>query len=68
MSGAFRITVDRDKCGSLGQCEFEAPAVFSINDSGTLEFDATPDVAQREAVEAAVRRCPTGAISIVEET
>ncbi len=69
MSGtAFKITVDWNKCGSLGQCEFEAPDVFTINDKGLLEVNETPDASQREAVEAAVRRCPTGAITLQEMT
>ncbi|MGH1369513.1 MAG: ferredoxin [Maritimibacter sp.] len=67
MSGAFKVIVDWDKCGSLGQCEFEAPEVFQINDAGKLEVADAPAPSQRNAVEEAVRRCPTGAISIIDE-
>ena len=37
------INVDMDKCQHYGQCVFEAPDVFKLNDDDKLEFVATAD-------------------------
>jgi ferredoxin len=63
----FRVVVDRNLCTSLGQCEFAAPNVFTINDEGKLELNERPDESERKAVERAVRSCPTRALSLEEE-
>lgn len=64
----MKIVVDWDLCESHGQCEFAAPDVFSINDAGELDVaDYTPGESERADVEQAVRRCPTRALSIVED-
>ena len=65
----MRIRIDADLCQLHGVCESEAPDVFVVEkgkDTVTV-LDPTPDVAQREAVEAAVEYCPTRAIIIDEE-
>jgi ferredoxin len=63
----MKILVDWDKCESHGQCEFAAPEVFSINDDGELDLlQELPDESERGAVEEAVRRCPTRAITLEE--
>ncbi len=67
MSG-WRITVDRDLCQGHGVCEGEAPEVFAVSKDGVLTvLDDAPDDAHRPAVEAAVKYCPTHALSIVED-
>jgi sterol 14-demethylase len=49
-------------------CESEAPQVFSVSKKGELTvLDPTPPATQRAAVEAAVKYCPTHALSIVDE-
>jgi len=64
----MRIVVDRDLCQGHGVCEGEAPAVFSVSKAGALTvLQATPPEAERQAVEAAVKYCPTHALTIVEE-
>lgn len=60
----MRVSVDPDRCQSHGQCEFVAPAVFTVNDDGDLEYDDAPGETHREPVERAVRRCPAQAIRI----
>jgi sterol 14-demethylase len=63
-----RIVVDRDLCQGHGVCESEAPAVFAVSKKGELTvLDDQPPEAQRAAVDAAVKYCPTHALSIVEE-
>ena len=65
---AWRVVVDRDLCQGHGVCESEAPKVFSVSKAGELTvLDETPDDDQRAAVAAAVKYCPTHALSIVEE-
>ena len=64
----MRIVVDRDLCQGHGVCESEAPAVFSVSKAGALTLlQATPPESGRQAVEAAVKYCPTHALTIVEE-
>ena len=64
----FRVVVDRDLCQGHGVCEGEAPDVFELAKKATTitVLDETPPENQRAAVEAAVRYCPTHALSIEE--
>ncbi len=63
----WRIAVDRDLCQGHGVCEGEAPALFSVSKKGDLTLlDARPPEEARAAAEAAVRFCPTHALSIVD--
>jgi sterol 14-demethylase len=64
----YRVAVDRDLCQGHGVCESEAPEVFSVSKDGVLTVLAErPGDEQRPAVEAAVKYCPTHALSIVED-
>jgi ferredoxin len=63
----LRIVVDWTACVGQGQCEFAAPNVFTINDAGKLELNETPDESERKAVEQAIRRCPTRALSLAKD-
>ena len=64
----WRIVVDRDLCQGHGVCESEAPDVFSVSKDGVLTvLDETPGDDQRKAVVAAVKYCPTHALTIVED-
>ncbi|MBC7303443.1 MAG: ferredoxin [Nocardia sp.] len=63
----MRVEVDLDLCQGHGVCQDEAPAVFTVPKRGPVQIvDATPNAAQRQAVEAAVRYCPTRALSIAD--
>ena len=63
----WRVVVDRDLCQGHGVCESEAPGVFEVSKDAVLTIvDDAPD--DRRAVEAAVKYCPTHALTIVEET
>ena len=65
----WRIVVDRDLCQGHGVCESEADGVFSVSKEGVLTvLDATPIDERRAAVEAAVKYCPSHALTIVEDT
>jgi ferredoxin len=63
----LRIVVDWTACIGQGQCEFAAPNVFTINEEGKLELNETPDESERNAVEQAIRRCPTRALSLAKD-
>jgi len=59
-----KITVDMDKCQHYGQCTFEAPTVFALNDDGKLEYQGEVDDSFADQVEAAADVCPMQAIEI----
>jgi ferredoxin len=62
----IKIEVDMTLCQHYGQCVFEAPQVFKLNDDDKLEYLAEADDSERDNVEAAVDVCPMQAIRIVE--
>ncbi len=60
--------VDRDLCQGHGVCENEAPGVFEVSKAAELTvLQERPPEAERKAVEAAVKYCPTHALTIVED-
>jgi sterol 14-demethylase len=65
---AWRIVVDRDLCQGHGVCESEAPGVFEVSKAGELTvLEERPGDDRRTAAEAAVKYCPTHALTIVED-
>lgn len=62
----IKIRVDMDLCQHYGQCVFEAPKIFKLNDEDRLEYLAEADDSERDNVESAVDVCPMQAIRIVE--
>ena len=65
----MRVRVDRDLCQGHGVCRSEAPEVFEV-DRGREQVvlkDERPPEALRQKVQAAVRFCPTRALSIEEQ-
>ncbi len=62
----IKVHVDMQKCQHYGQCVFEAPNVFKLNEDDKLEYTATADDSERDNVEAAIDICPMQAITIVE--
>lgn len=63
---AIKIKVDMSQCQRYGQCVFEAPQVFRLNDNDDLEYTAEADDSERKNVENALDICPMQAISIVD--
>ncbi|HEY5109892.1 MAG TPA: ferredoxin [Acidimicrobiales bacterium] len=64
----MRIVVDRDLCQGHGVCESEAPGVFEVGkDHQVVVLDSEPPENRRSELEAAVRFCPTHALSIVDD-
>ncbi len=62
---SLKITVDADLCQGHGVCESEAPAVFRVGEDRQVELlDPAPGEDQRTAVKAAVKYCPTHALTL----
>lgn len=62
----LNIHVDMDKCQHYGQCVFDAPNVFRLNDEDKLEYEATADDSERDNIQLAIDICPMQAIKFVE--
>ena len=63
-----RIVVDYDLCEANGVCVMTAPEAFELDDQDKLHLLVErPPAEAIESVETAVRRCPKGALSLVDE-
>jgi ferredoxin len=62
----LKIHVDMEKCQHYGQCVFEAPNVFRLNDDDKLEYEATADDSERDNIQLAIEVCPMQAITLVD--
>jgi ferredoxin len=63
-----RIVVDRDLCESNAVCVRTAPDLFVIDDDDKLRLLVEqPALDQMDKAQAAVRRCPKRALSLVHE-
>ena len=63
----MKVVVDLNLCNVHGLCLETAPEVFDIGDDGVVRvLNETPPEGLRAKVNAAVKGCPTGAISIEE--
>lgn len=60
----MRVTVNLDTCMNMGQCVYEAPTIFTMDESGMLHYTATVDDSLRDEVESAASLCPTQSITI----
>ncbi len=49
-----------------GHCTYEAPGVFVLDDDG-ISTVASPSASSEEQVMAAAHKCPTQAITVVQE-
>ena len=60
------INVDEDLCQGHAMCEVEAPDVFRVPKTGTVEIVGlvTPDTV--ESVRSAIKHCPARALSLKE--
>jgi len=65
---ALRAVVDTSVCAAHGQCVPEAPEVFELDDEGYSTVVVSPIPAElRTSAEQAIRACPVGALSLVED-
>jgi ferredoxin len=63
-----KVVVDFDVCASNAVCMGIVPEVFEVRDDGFLYvLDEHPPETLRDRLREAVRSCPTGAITLVED-
>ena len=64
----MRISVDKEKCFSSGNCVFTVPDVFDQDEEGyVVTLQTTPPTELETRVREAAHTCPAGAISILED-
>jgi ferredoxin len=63
-----KISADYDLCQGHAECTVEAPEVFALADNDRVRIlDASPPATLADKVRAAVRYCPTRALTIEED-
>ncbi len=63
----MKVRIDASKCRGIGMCEMTAPAVFELGEDGLSHtINAEQPETERAAIEEAVAKCPTSALSIEE--
>ncbi|OBI06232.1 ferredoxin [Mycolicibacter nonchromogenicus] len=66
--GSYTVKVDLDLCQGHAMCELEAPDYFQVPKHGKVEIlDSEPPDSDRRQIQAAIRACPTRALSIEEK-
>lgn len=60
---ALEIAIDRDLCIGSGNCVYEAPGVFDLDDDA-IAVVVDPAGAPPDMVVAAARKCPARAITV----
>jgi len=63
----IKVIVDMEKCQHYGQCVYEAPNIFKLNEEDKLEYLASADDSELANIQAAVDICPMQAIQFVKE-
>ena len=59
----LEVEIDRDVCMGSGNCVFEAPGVFELDDDSIAVVVDVGGVAE-ERIVAAARKCPSHAITV----
>ncbi len=59
----LEVEIDRDVCMGSGNCVYEAPGAFDLDDD-SVAMVVDPAGAPEEQVVAAARKCPTHAITV----
>jgi NADPH-dependent 2,4-dienoyl-CoA reductase/sulfur reductase-like enzyme/ferredoxin len=62
--GDLSVVVDLTRCQGYAQCAFAAPSVFRMRYADALQYDPSPDPAERERVLRAAAACPVQAIRV----
>lgn len=63
----IKVIVDMEKCQHYGQCVYEAPNIFTLNEEDKLEYLASADDSELANIQAAVDICPMQAIQFIKE-
>jgi ferredoxin len=63
----MKIVVDYDLCEANAICQRVAPELFRVDDKDVLQvLQPEPPEALRDKLEAAVRRCPRRALTLID--
>jgi ferredoxin len=57
------VEIDRDLCMGSGNCVFEAPGAFDLDDD-SVSFVVDASAVPEDKIIAAARNCPTHAITV----
>jgi ferredoxin len=60
---ALDVEIDSDACIGSGNCVYEAPGVFDLDDH-SISVVVDPTAAPEEKIVAAARKCPARAITV----
>ena len=60
---SLEVSIDRDVCMGSGNCVYEAPGAFDLDDD-SISFVVDVHAAPEEKILDAARKCPTRAISV----
>ncbi|QLY31341.1 ferredoxin [Nocardia huaxiensis] len=64
----MRLEVDLDLCQGHAVCQDEAPDLFDVPKNGQVRILRADPAADLDAARAAVRYCPTRALSLVDDS
>ena len=59
----LEVEIDRDVCMGSGNCMYEAPGAFDLDDD-SISFVVDVTGVPEERIVAAARKCPTHAITV----
>jgi len=59
----LEVEIDREVCMGSGNCVYEAPGVFDLDDD-SVAFVLDPTASPEDKVLAAAQKCPTHAITV----
>jgi ferredoxin len=59
----LEVEIDRDVCMGSGNCVYEAPGAFDLDDD-SISFVVDVTGVPEERIVAAARKCPTHAITV----
>ena len=62
----LHVEIDRDVCMGSGNCVFQAPGAFALDDDG-IALVVDPAAAAEDSIRTAVARCPSRAITVTSE-
>ena len=59
----LEVEIDREVCMGSGNCVYEAPGVFDLDDD-SVAFVLDPTASPEDKLLAAAQKCPTHAITV----
>lgn len=62
----MQVNLDKRRCIGSGNCALAADHIFGLSEEGIVELVREPGEDERQAVEDAVRACPTATISVID--